>query len=63
MGDLPISRELVLAQIQRGQHKWYEVVYYDTKLQSWCGQHGSDTFHTGEDIVLNWKYCSEVLND
>lgn len=63
MGDLPISREPVIAQIQRGQYKWYEVVYYDANLQLWCGQHGSDTFHTNEDTILNWQYCREVLND
>lgn len=42
---------------------WYEVVYYDANNSTWHSYSNSETFDCVGDKVLNWKYCSEALNE
>lgn len=57
----PNELEPVLAEIEHvndlGKSKWYEVVYFYEKWQSYSG---SETFEDGEQVV-KWKYCKDCL--
>jgi len=57
----PNDLEPVLAQIEHindlGKSKYYEVVYY---YEKWNSYSGSKTFQDGEKVV-NWKYCNVLL--
>lgn len=57
----PIQLEPVLAEIEHindlGKSKWYEVVYFDEKWQSYAG---SKTFEDGEKVIM-WKYVKDCL--
>ena len=55
----PIQLEPVLAEINHitdlGLSKWFEVVYFDEK---WNSYSGSKTFEDGEQVI-KWKYCKD----
>lgn len=44
------------------KHSWYEIIYYDGNNNWRTYQFGSNTFDSTDDVVLQWKYCDEVLD-
>lgn len=63
MDMTPEALRPVLAQIEQqndlGKASWYEVVYHNGT--DWKSYFGSNTFSTYGDVVIQWRYCDEVL--
>ena len=49
----------VLACIEGVTDTWYEVVYWNG--EQWRSYAGSDTFATGGDRVMRWRYADEAI--